>query len=351
MAGCPNRCKHCYLGYGVNMPINEESVRTISLMFKKYQLSDENIPYFNHVTVQTYFREPDYLNDYKYLWKLENELSTKNDAIRFELLSMWRLANDNEYAKWAYQIGVRRCQISFFGMEETTNYFFNRNIKDKNAFKDNIIATERLLDAGIIPRWQIFLNKKGIGELDELMSIVDKLNLEKRVLELGEEFTIFTHIPDPLGAAFEIEKYRLDHDDIYKIPKYLIEKSKIHFGINSTDDFIGKTEKEWLPTLIVNDNPINYSPPPAFFIDGTLDVYTNTFDMSKAFLMSNVFKDGIDCIMDNYLYNRTIGLKANKEIPISYLAGIYGNKNGEKLYVKESLLDLYFSKYLRSLEI
>ena len=56
-------------------------------------------------------------------------------------------------------------------MEETNDWFYRR----RGAFQDKLTATERLLDVGIKPRWQIFLTQKIIPEIGDLLKIVERL--------------------------------------------------------------------------------------------------------------------------------------------------------------------------------
>ena len=65
------------------------------------------------VWLMSWFREPQ--EDYEKLYAFEAELSDLK-PYRFELLSIWRLARDEKYAKWTKKIGT--CQIALFGMEK-----------------------------------------------------------------------------------------------------------------------------------------------------------------------------------------------------------------------------------------
>lgn len=102
----------------------------------------------------SWWREPDYRDDYRELWELEQKLSSLGREQRFELLSTWRLARDETCAKWAATLPPKVCQITFFGMEDNTDWLMRR----KGGFSDQILATDRCLEAGIAPRWQLFLS-------------------------------------------------------------------------------------------------------------------------------------------------------------------------------------------------
>ena len=99
MAGCPNRCRHCWLGEQPNGHMDIEDFKEIAALFKGWR--DDNGNGINELGFFSWWREPDYRDDYRELWNLEQELSSPGRARRFELLSTWRLARDTGYAPWA----------------------------------------------------------------------------------------------------------------------------------------------------------------------------------------------------------------------------------------------------------
>jgi len=154
MAGCPNRCRHCWLGSHRNGNISADEFCAIAGQFKNWR--DENGNGIREMAFFSWWREPDFRGDYRELWRLEQELSSPGCAQRHELLSVWRLARDETYAKWAATLEPKKCQVTFFGMEESTDWGMRR----EGAYRDNILATERLIEAGIAPRWQLFVTKR-----------------------------------------------------------------------------------------------------------------------------------------------------------------------------------------------
>ncbi len=68
-----------------------------------------------------------------------------------ELASFWRLVRDPDYVSFLKDVGVGCVQLTFFGMEETTDRYVGR----KGAFQELLEATEILLSAEISPRWQM----------------------------------------------------------------------------------------------------------------------------------------------------------------------------------------------------
>lgn len=74
-----------------------DAFRDIAKQFKNWR--DENGHSIRELGFFSWWREPDYHDDYRELWELEQELSSPERVIRFELLSIWRLARDAGYAR------------------------------------------------------------------------------------------------------------------------------------------------------------------------------------------------------------------------------------------------------------
>ena len=73
MNGCPNCCRHCWLGPGSQDKLSESDVRWGAGEIKEcFHQSDIPIDAFS---IATWFREPDYSDDYRQLFELETELS------------------------------------------------------------------------------------------------------------------------------------------------------------------------------------------------------------------------------------------------------------------------------------
>jgi hypothetical protein len=309
--------------------------------FKEWVYPGEQEPFADPLTVMTWYREPDFAPNYRELYELEKELSG-GKRVRFELLSIWRLARDEGYAKWAYDVGVtgkrpgatadegtESCQITFFGTEKTTDYFTRR----PGSFRDNLIATERLLEVGIKPRWQLFLTKPIISELDELMRLVESMKLEKRVSDIGGEFEIFIHAPSPDGEAWDIEHLRPDVDVTSNIPDYLVEKTKAHFGASSIEEALGYAEADLIPQLLDDSQPYAWRPEHlAFMVTPDLDVFSNIAEPMPWWRLGNLKIDGVDGIMRRFESDDTPGMYAHFHVPISTLADTYGQRESRKIY-------------------
>ena len=335
MAGCPNRCRHCWLGNPPNQRVSSDTLRSVVGRFRGWVKPGESKPFAEAIGVFTWYREPDFASNYRELWELEQELSDEGDARRFELLSIWRLARDESYARWARSIGTEACQISFFGLEENTDYFTRR----RGAFRDSLLATERLLEAGIRPRWQLFLTERVIPELDAFVALVRSMYLDRRVRKLGHEFEIFLHGVGPEGEGFDIEPLRPTDRILPAIPAYLAEKTLQHRAKSSLEECLGKAEKDWLPELLQEDKPCaTYPDTLAFMVTPRMDVYSNLAEPMPWWRLGNLESDGLDRITSCFENDETPGLYANFWVPVSQLAETYGRQDGNSLYERDDLI-------------
>ena len=333
MAGCPNRCRHCWLGSHENGNMTHQEFRNIAEQFKNWR--NESGVGIRELGFFSWCREPDFRDDYRELWELEQELSTPGQAERFELLSVWRLARDAGYAKWAVALAPKVCQVSFFGMEEATDWGVNR----KGAFKDSILATNRLIEAGIAPRWQLFATKRGLDDFDAFTRLIYELDLFKRCEAMGLKFEVFVNSFSPEGNGFLIDHETLEEGDLIKIPQGLIDicRDSIDFG---------KPEYIWLEEMTNDKSTPNLSANrPCISIDARFDAYPNIAEIAPWWRLGNLKTDGADAVIKAYRDETTPGMKANREMPISKLARRYGVKDSKKLYDKSDLLSRFMHQW------
>ncbi len=341
MYGCPNRCRHCFYGRMPNEGISEEEVRRITGLFRGFTRDGEGGPLFEKVWVSPYVREPDYCNEYRRMYELASELSD-GPPWRYELLSTWRLARDEGYAEWAKSIGPDACQITFFGEQETTDWFCRR----KGAFRDNLLATERLLEAGMKPRWQLFANTRGIPEFESLLCRVDRMRLRERVKSLGSEFDIFVHAASAWGRSLNIEHLRPAIQDVQKIPRELLESSRRHFGCET----LWHTEAELCRQILVQEPWFGYAIEPGhmpwFIITSRFDVCYNAFGYDPWFYLGNIQSEPLATILARFENNDTPGLRTVYTVLPQELARKHGSLDGQRVYGSvNDLLRLYVAKH------
>lgn len=210
MYGCPNRCKHCWLGH---MPNHKMDDKTDELLIKYFK------PYFESVTYYSWLREPDYCDNYKERWIKDNEISIQGKPMRFELASFYRLVRDEEYIKFLKEVGVEKVQLTFFGLESMTDAYVGR----KNAFKELLLATDILISNGITPRWQAFIYEENKHEIVKLLDVINEQNLYERCACFGGEFEFFVHEGSCDGENVKLYPIRIQKENIPEqlLPFYL----------------------------------------------------------------------------------------------------------------------------------
>jgi len=342
MCGCPNRCRHCYLGHGSNHRLSDDDLRWMASQFRHYlETTDTAI---DSLSVSSYFREPDYSVDYRHLYELEQELSDGKPE-RHELLSVWRLAHDEGYPAWAKSVGPQTCQITFFGMEEANDWFYQR----KGAFRDALTATERLLEVGMRPRWQIFLTRKLLPDIDDLLRLIDRLRLRQRLQDLGSEFQLFMHTPGPDHEGRKIEYLRPTAEEMVSLPREILEASRRHFGRQT----LWQPESELYDSIMEKDIAIPtdegiLSEPSMFwfFMTNNWDVFSNVGTLEPWWKLGNMKSDSINTIMRRFEGDEIPGLDVLLHYPQSKLAEEYGDPQGNRIYSsKGDLLSLYHARY------
>lgn len=332
MAGCPNRCKHCWIGHAPNKRLPQDDLRYVAEEFAKFS---------ENMTVTSWYREPDYRDDYKELWELENSLSTQPPQ-RFELCSIWRMVRDPQYIKWLKTFDIKKYQLSFFGLENKTDYYTGR----KGAFSDLFYATKMLLENELMPRWQIFINQDNIHEIQDLVNLSKELKLDERCIELGVEFDMFTHQGSCDGESRKLYDIWLTEDCVEKLPKELIEKSLKHFNCSSTQNFLGKTEEELYEELKDDSSTHNLvSNTPIFFVNADFDIYPNLSETSPWFYLGNLKTDGLDKVMDNYINNKSTAQNIRANVPLKDIAKKCGDPTSNRLFTRGDYIDYLLNKY------
>lgn len=322
MAGCPNRCKHCWLGHFDNGSMATDDLKYMASCFRKYT---------DRLEIYSWFREPDYKNNYKELWILDNELSKNSAPKRFELLSFWRINRDDEYIKWAYELGVRKCQLTFFGLEEKTDYFVGR----KGAFRELLSATEKLLEHGIAPRWQVFVNKKNINELQALIELSKDMLLSEKCKNIGQEFKLFVHQGSCDGENEKLYDIRITDEDIIHIPKEF-------------QHCLGETENKLYNELIQDNSTENLvSNSPVFYVTKDFDVYPNYSQISSWWFLGNIKRDNIEKVINNYINNTSLAQNSRLTVPICEMVKVCGNPNSNRLFDKGDYITYILNQYCK----
>ena len=328
MYGCPNRCRHCWLGHMPNRTMEEGSDAWLVEYFR---------PYFEKIAYYSWLREPDFCGGYRTRWTRDNEISVNAKPERFELASFWRLARDPDYVGFLKEVGTRKVQLTLFGLEETTDRYVGR----KGAFQEILKATEILLENQIAPRWQAFINEENREEVAALLDLIEKLDLEKRCQAFGTDFRFFVHEGSCDGENRKLYPIRIEKAHIPEelIPYYL-QYDQLMTEAECCAQLKGGTAHE----VPHNEDRI------VLQISNTFDVYFNFTHMTEAWKIGNLKTDPREELIRRIVEEDTPALELAKQITLGELAERYGDPLSEKVFslgdYQEYLLNCYLEEQL-----
>jgi hypothetical protein len=323
--------------------MEEQTIREVVRRFREYVAPGEERPLFDCLHVMTWYREPDFHPGYRRLRELELELSSEPLAEDLEVLSIWRLAREPGYAVWAREHrGTRVCQLTFFGIGRTHDWFVRR----PGAFRDNLLATASLLEAGILPRWQLFLTKRIVPELRAFRGLVAQAKVGEACAEVGGEFTIFLNTPSPEGEAFHIEHLRPTARDVATVPKRLERATRLHL---KTDTPFGEPEGTLVRRALRGEwMPEPYQPPLLWLnVSPDLGVYPGHVESSPWWRLGNLREQSVREVVEAYEGDKAPGLHATHRLPPQELAERFGRRYGRRLYQPVDLHARWVGEWLR----
>ncbi len=217
-------------------------------------------------------------------------------------------------------------------MERATDWGYRR----RGAFRDLLIATERLLAAGIRIRWRWYFTKKIIPDLPGLIALTEELDLRRRCEALGGPFELWFLGLSPEGEAWNLERLRPTAADLDKVPRWLLQQTEERAG-----GPIGVPEARLLPGLLEEQQPVLADPAyPAlhwFHVVPGFDIYLNHFEITPAFRLGNLKTDGLAAIVDRYENDAPLGLQPMYRVPVSELAKRFGRPRSQRLYQPDDL--------------
>lgn len=334
LAGCPNRCRHCWIGHTPNGAMTPDDLRAIAAAFR---------PLTKALVVYDWYREPDYRDDYRELWDLCNELS---DLPRdhFELMSVWRAVRDLNYVPWLASLGLKSMQLTIFGGRETTDRYTGR----KGAYDDILACIEQLIEHKIAPRIQYFAFTDTVGELSYLEYLIDSLRLEERCKAFGGEFSCFVHGGSCDGAGERLYGKRITETELFKIPPRVASYTLRHFDESALQDVFGKPESALYARLLTDQSTDSFvEDEPVFYVDHKWDVYPNITATEPAWRLGNLCTDGAESIVQAYLQSRSLGQKTRLQTPLCEIVRAVGDPDGRGLFDEGDYVQYCLNRYLR----
>ena len=328
MFGCPNRCGHCWIGHMPNRKMDGDSNIWIVDFFK---------PYFKNIAYYSWLREPDYCDDYRHRWERDKQISVGIQPERFELASFWRIVRDPQYVKFLKEVGVKKVQLTFFGMEEMTDKYTGR----KGAFKELLEATEILLENEIAPRWQAFINEENKNDIRKLLELADAMKLKEKCCEFGADFKFFVHNGSCDGENRKLYGIRINKENIPSelLPYYL--------------DYSNVLSEQECCNLLKNDSScVEYhnSDQIVLNISNTYDVYFNFTHMTDVWKIGNLKSDDPDEIVRRIIFEDIPALALARNISVGELVEKYGDFQSQKVFFIDDYKSYLLNTYLENIQ-
>ncbi len=311
--GCPNRCRHCWLGHMPNPAMEPGADAWIVDRFQ---------PFFGRIEFYSWLREPDFCPDYRERWERDKRLSVNDAPQRFELASFWRLVRDPDYVGFLREVGVRCVQLSFFGMEEATDRFIGR----RGAFAELLRATDVLLGHGILPRWQAFIHEENRAELTELLRLSEEMELPRRAEAAGGAFRFFVHPGTCDGENRRLYPIRIRRAHIPEelIPYYLNYERNF-----PESELCGRWRDDDSRFVPHNGEEI------VLYVAGNFDLFFNFTHMRPEWRIGNLKEDPAEELVRRVVEEDIPALRTARETSLGELVRHFGDPASDRAFEED----------------
>ena len=324
MYGCPNRCRHCWLGHMPNRTMEEGADTWLVEYFK---------PYFDTIAYYSWLREPDFCDGYRERWARDNAISVNAKPERFELASFWQLVRDPDYVRFLKEVGTKKVQLTLFGLEAMTDKYVGR----KGAFQEVLKATEILLDNRIAPRWQAFITEENKEEIAALPGLAQSLELEKRCQAFGEGFKFFAHDGSCDGENRKLYPIRIEKDHI---PEELVPYYLQYDELLTEAACCAKLQESPSHEVPHNEDRIVLN------ISNTFGVYFNFTHMTKEWKIGNLKTDPQEEIIRRIVEEDIPALNLARQVTLGELVRLYGDPSSGKAFSLGDYQGYLLNRYL-----
>ena len=319
LCGCPNRCLHCWLGHMPNRDMGPEADRFIVDYFA---------PYFDELAFYSWLREPDFCEDYRARWARDLALSKNAAPERFELAGFWRIARDEDYVPFLRSLGVKKVQLSFFGLRDTQDRYVGR----RGAFDEVLAATDRLIDGGLIPRWQCFINEENREELVQVLAMAEAMRRSR-----CPALEFFVHEGSCDGENRKLYPIRIRRG---RVPPALLP-FYLNYGAL-------RTEAECRESLLADrahpEFPLGEEL--TLYVSNEFEVFYNFTEMSRPWVIGNLKREPPEHLVPRILAGDTPALRAAGETTWAALAEEFGDPASDRLFHPEDYRQFLFNEYL-----
>ena len=303
--GCPNRCRHCWLGHMPNVTMENGADRFIVDYFA---------PYFDRIAFYSWLREPDFCDDYAQRWQRDIALSKNAQPERFELASFYRIVRDENYIPFLKSVGVKKVQLTFFGLKATQDRYVGR----KGAFEEVLSASRLLIKNGVIPRWQCFINEENKDEIVRVFALAKEIRQNE-----CPELEFFVHEGSCDGENRKLYPIRIRKQDIpeelkevYLDPGELLSERECCEMLKSDDSS---------PSFPIGDTiTLN--------ISNRFDVYYNFTHMRPPWVVGNLKTDAPGELARRIKEGDTFALRRAAQCSWALLVSKYGDFASERAF-------------------
>ncbi len=303
--GCPNRCLHCWLGHMPNRRMEDGADRFIVDYFA---------PFFEKIAFYSWLREPDFCEDYAARWERDLAVSKNAKPERFELASFWRIVRDEKYIPFLRSVGVKKVQLTFFGLKETQDRYVGR----QGAYEEVLEATERLIRGGITPRWQCFLNEENREEIVQVLQMYEEIRRTK-----CPDMEFFVHEGSCDGENRKLYPIRIRKDHI---PNELAPYYLDHDRLLTEKDCCERLQNDFSHPAFPIGKEITLN------VSNTYDVYYNYTNMTPPWLIGNLKEAEPAELVRRIVSGDTPALRKLERVTWAGLVQLYGDFSSERVF-------------------
>ena len=230
-------------------------------------------------------------------------------------------------------MGVKTVQLTFFGLEETTDRFVGRT----GAFRELVQATELLIANEIAPRWQAFLYEENKEEIVALLKLSEELHLRERCRSFGAKFRFFVHTG---GCDGENRKQYGIWIKKENIPEALISCYLNYESLLTERECCERLKEDAAHWGHHNEKEI------VLLISNTCDVFFNFTQMSKEWKIGNLKTDDREELIRRVVEEDIPALNLARKITLGELAARYGSLESDRAFQLNDYKDYLLNRYL-----
>ncbi len=221
-------------------------------------------------------------------------------------------------------------------MEELTDKYVGR----KGAFKEIITAANILMDNGITPRYQVFINKENKNEILHLLAYLQKLYADKRCEENRLPFEFFVHEGSCDGENRKLYDIRIEKQDIpEELVKYYLGYDKLY------------SEKECCE--ILKDDLSHYvyhnEDEMTLYITSDYRVYYNFANISENWKAGNLKEEAAEALVARLINEDTFALNEARKITLSKLVELYGRPDSQRAFSLNDYKEYLLNSHIEAL--